>query len=332
MPSRWIPSASNVFAAGSSLRYAARFVGVVGAARIAVPLPDRLLRNRREPASDDSIGGMNGAGRSGRVVLVTGASSGIGLATARRCAAAGYHVFGTSRQQRADHDGVRMLQMDLSSAESAQACVDAIQRRAGRIDVLINNAGVMHRGMAEETTADEAAAVFGVNFFGTARLIKAVLPGMRHRREGWVVNVGSAAAWVGEPGEAFYAASKAALARYTEALRQEVWHRGIRVSLVEPGAFATAMVDRATGSVPGIADYDPVREAARATFEVAAHNGQAPERVAELIVRIIGSEWPRARYGAGREARWIPLARVLLPQRALDALLRRSFHLPNRNT
>lgn len=97
----------------------------------------------------------------------------------------------------------------------------------------------MCEGFAEETTLDEAAKVFATNLFGVARVVNAVLPGMRARRRGGIVNVGSLAAWVGEPGESFYAASKAALARYTEALRHEVWHLGIAVSLVEPGAFTT---------------------------------------------------------------------------------------------
>ncbi|GAB3504725.1 SDR family oxidoreductase [Amycolatopsis cihanbeyliensis] len=168
-------------------------------------------------------------------VLVTGASSGIGLATALAFAEHGARVFGTSRRPRPAGGGVEMLELDIRSDDSVRRCVE----RVGRIDVLVNNAGIMCEGFAEEVTPAEAREVFEANFLGTVRVTNAVLPGMRAGRAGRIINVGSLAAWVGEPGEGFYAASKAALARYTEALRQEVWHLGIAVSLVEPGAFRT---------------------------------------------------------------------------------------------
>ncbi|MGH3242236.1 MAG: SDR family oxidoreductase [Spirillospora sp.] len=168
----------------------------------------------------------------GCTVLVTGASSGIGRATARLFADRGARVFGTSRHARLDEREVRMVRLDVGSPESVRRCVDEVLAAGGGIDVLVNNAGIMLEGFAEETAPDDAAAVMDVNFFGTVRVTHAVLPGMRARRQGRIINVGSLAAWVGEPGEAFYAASKAALARYTEALRHEVWHLGIHVTLV----------------------------------------------------------------------------------------------------
>jgi len=266
--------------------------------------------------------------RAGATVLVTGASSGIGQATAAAFARAGFRVFGTSRRQLPGRDGTQMLELDVRSGESVQHCVREVLARAGQIDVLVSNAGVMHQGIAEETTAAEAEAVFGVNLFGTARVIDAVLPGMRERRSGRIINVGSLAAWLGEPGEGIYAASKAALARYTEALRHEVWHCGIRVSLVEPGAFATGVMAAASVSRAAIADYDGIRESARRTMQEALRKGGGPERLADLIVAAARSRQPRARYGAGREARWVPAATVLLPRRLLDRLVRRGFGLP----
>lgn len=128
---------------------------------------------------------------AGRVVLVTGASSGIGRATARLLAEQGARVFGSSRRQRPNRNGVEMVPLDLRSAESVQACVDRVIAQAGRIDVPVNNAGVMHERFAEETTAADAAAVMDVNFFGTARVVNAVLPTMRTRRQGRIVNVGT---------------------------------------------------------------------------------------------------------------------------------------------
>ncbi|WP_165974344.1 SDR family NAD(P)-dependent oxidoreductase [Nonomuraea deserti] len=156
---------------------------------------------------------MTAAPSASRTVLVTGASSGIGQATARLFAERGARVFGTSRRALGDDGGVEMVQLDIRSEESVRQCVDRVLDRAGGIDVLVNNAGVMHEGFAEETALTDAQAVFDVNFFGTVRVTHAVLPGMRARRQGHVINVGSLAAWVGEPGEGLYAASKAALAR-----------------------------------------------------------------------------------------------------------------------
>jgi NAD(P)-dependent dehydrogenase (short-subunit alcohol dehydrogenase family) len=266
-------------------------------------------------------------GGVGRSVLVTGASSGIGRATAQAFAAAGYRVFGTSRRPRPDGDGVEMLQLDVRSDESVAHCVAEVRNRGARLDVLVNNAGVEHLGIVEETTLEEARAVFETNFFGVVRVTSAVLPQMRERRRGRIINMGSAAAWVGEPGEAFYSASKHALAGYTEALRHEVWPFGVAVSLVEPGAFRTNVIEAASTSEGTIPDYDAVREAVHRTLRDSLRRGGDPSDVAELVVEVARARAPRLRYGSGVEARWIPYLRVLLPQRVFDLLLRRGFGL-----
>ena len=178
-----------------------------------------------------------------RSVLITGASSGVGKATARRFAGAGFRVFGTSRRPEPDDSGIEMLELDLRSPDSIEHCVAEVLSRASSIDVLVSNAGVMHWVFAEETTMDEAHALFETNFFGPARMMKAVLPNMRKARRGRIINVGSLAAWVGEPGEAYYSASKRALAGLTESLRHEMWPLGIHVSLIEPGAFQTNVLE-----------------------------------------------------------------------------------------
>lgn len=173
-----------------------------------------------------------------QVALITGASSGIGEATARIFVEAGFRVFGTSRHKHPNKGGVEMLQLDVRSDDSIEYCVAEALRRAGRIDVLVNNAGILLEGFfAEETAMEDARTVFETNFFGVARMTHAVLPGMRSRRQGRIINVGSLAAWVGEPGEAFYSASKHALAGYTESLRHEVWPLGIHVSPGRAGSF-----------------------------------------------------------------------------------------------
>lgn len=260
-------------------------------------------------------------------VLITGASSGIGQATARLLAGAGFRVFGTSRRRHPDEAGVEMLELDVRSDESVARCVAEVLARAGRIDVLINNAGVEHVSVAEETTMEEAHVVFETNFFGVVRMTNAVLPGMRARRQGRIINVGSLAAWVGEPGEAFYSASKHALAGYTEALRHEVWPLGIHVSLVEPGAFKTNLIRAESMPEGTITDYDAVRRAVRHTLQEALRQGDDPRQVAQLILKVARARSPHLRYGVGREAHWLPYLRVLLPQWLFDYLLRRGFGL-----
>lgn len=221
-----------------------------------------------------------------------------------------------------------MVRLDVRSQDSVRQCVDRIIARAGHLDVLVNNAGVMHEGFADETNPPDVAAVFDVNFFGVDRVIRAVLPGMRERRCGRIINVGSAAAWVGEPGEAFYAATKAALARYTEALRHEVRHLGIHVCLAKPGVVTTGVLDAGSESQPICAEYDGPREAARRTLHRALDRGADPGKVAEVIVKTADADAPRFRYGVGVDAIAVRLLKTLLPQRLFDFVLRRSYHLP----
>lgn len=265
------------------------------------------------------------------VVLITGASSGIGAATAKLFTSQGFHVFGTSRKKQANHAGVEMLELDVQGEEPVRHCVREVLRRAGQIDVLINNAGTMLDGsFAEETNMKDAHSLFETNFFGVARMINAVLPGMRERKQGCIINIGSLAAWVGEPGEAFYSASKHALAGYTEALCHEVWALGIHVSLIEPGAFNTPIYKEQSVKTDGIKDYDTWRKAVRETMLKAARHGDDPDKVARLILKVAQSERPRLRYGIGSEAKWLPYLKVLLPQRLLAYMLRKSFGLTNK--
>lgn len=259
--------------------------------------------------------------------LVTGASSGIGKATAELFVRQGYRVFGTSRSSRPDVAGIEMLELDVRSDESVRGCVEQLLARAEQVDVLVNNAGSMHLGMAEETTLEEARTLFETNLFGVIRMTNAVLPGMRAHRRGRIINVGSAAAWVGEPGEGVYAASKAALARYTEALRHEVRPLGIWVSLVEPGAFETNILAAAATSDATSEDYDAVRHAARHTLETSMRKGANASQVADVIGRIASARTPRPRYPVGAEAAALPYLRALLPQRLFEYLLRRAFRL-----
>jgi NAD(P)-dependent dehydrogenase (short-subunit alcohol dehydrogenase family) len=272
---------------------------------------------------------------AGRTVLITGASSGIGKVAARLFADNGFHVFGTAlpaspaeySQGNPDFHGIEVLWLDVRSDDSVRSCVDEVLTRAGRIDVLINNAGTMHLGFAEETAMAEARSVFETNFFGVVRMVNAVLPSMRRRRQGCIINIGSLAAWVGEPNEAFYSASKHALAGYTEALHHEVWPFGVRVCLVEPAAFRTGIVEAASVTSGSIADYDPARQSVADVLRTSLRRGSDPRQMSRLLLRIVNSRSPRFRYPAGREAHWLPYLKLLLPQRLFDYILHRAYRL-----
>ena len=178
-----------------------------------------------------------------RVALVTGASSGFGALTANRLSEQGWRVFGTSRQEQ-KRSGVEMLRLEVCSQESVYRCVSEVIGAAGRVDLLINNAGTAHLSLVEETPPEDAEALFQTNFFGTVRVTNAVLPGMRERGGGRVINVGSLAGLVAVPGQAFYAASKHALEGYSESLRYEVEPFGISVSVIEPGVLQDGLARR----------------------------------------------------------------------------------------
>jgi len=195
-----------------------------------------------------------------KTILITGASSGFGLVTARKLAGAGHRVFGTSRNPSGcEADGFALLPLDVTSDESVSECITSLRERVGRIDVLVNNAGLAQDSLVEETPLEQARPVFETNFWGVVRLTNAVLPWMREQGSGLIVNVSSLAGLVGTPGQGFYAASKHALEGYTEALRAELTGQSIRIVLVEPGFFQTNLHSSMVRRSNQIAAYDGLR-------------------------------------------------------------------------
>ncbi len=260
-------------------------------------------------------------------MLVTGASSGIGLATARRLARRRIKVFGTSRNP-VDDDrapGVAWLILDVRSDESARQAVSALVQSAGRIDTLVNNAGYKLSGASEEITAGQARDLMETNLGGAIRMTNAVLPFMRRQRAGRIINLGSVVGRLALPFESLYDASKFALEGYSEALRHELRPLGIHVSIVEPGFVATGLARKAQTGAHPIDDYAPWRE--RATNAVLDHEdrGTAPEAVAETILRILDSRSPRLRYKVGRDASRFLRLRRTLPYSLFEWGVRREF-------
>lgn len=267
---------------------------------------------------------------SGRkAVLITGVSSGIGRATARRLAERDLTVFGTSRNPESVEPitGVEVFPLDVRSGESAAACVDAVLERAGRLDVLVNNAGYVLGGALEATTLEEAKAQFETNFWGAVRMIHAALPAMRKQGGGQIINITSLVGLVPVPFLGFYSASKFALEGYTEALRHEVRPFGIRVSAVEPGFIKTHLARNAEYVTDRIHDYDPWRERAFGAIQEYIAKAPDPSIVADRVLRIIESRSPKLRFRVGKEARSIFRLRRFAPERLFERGVRRNFRL-----
>ncbi len=264
-----------------------------------------------------------------KVLLITGVSSGIGRATAQLLAQQGFVVFGTSRSPSAVETlpGVQILPLDVRFDESVNDCVDAVLKRSGCLDILINNAGYSLVGPIEETSLEEAKAQFETNFFGVVRTVKRVLPIMRKQAGGQIINIGSGAGLTPLPFVGFYSASKFALEGYTEALRHEVKPFRITVSLVEPGYIKSNLRQNQQLATGQISDYDPWRKwvsGARPKWE---ERLPEPTLVAKCVLRIVGSKSPKLRYRIGKESAQAFWLRRLLPESFFERGVRRTLHL-----
>ena len=260
-----------------------------------------------------------------KCILITGTSSGIGLATARLLAARGHTVLGTSRHpERVQVEGFELLPLDVCSDESVNACVQAVMQRVDCLDVLINNAGQGMVGFLEETTIEDAKAIFETNFFGVVRMTNAVLPHMRARRSGHIINIGSLAGLVAVPTEGMYSATKFALEGYSEALWREVRRFNIRVSLVEPGDYDTPIYLQPASQI--IDDYRQMHPHVIETRAALLRAGPQPLEVARVVARIVEGESSRLRYPVGRE-KWDVMWKRFLPEGIFEWFARRTFKL-----
>ncbi|PAP76662.1 oxidoreductase [Rubrivirga marina] len=264
---------------------------------------------------------------SKQVILVTGASSGIGLATAEALLERGHTVYGAARRvDRMAHLGARgghALALDVTDDASMEAAVQTILDAEGRVDALVNNAGYGSYGAVEEVPIDEARRQFEVNLFGLARMIQLVLPSMRAQKSGTIVNVSSMGGKVYFPLGAWYHATKHALEGFSDSLRMELAEHGVDVVIVEPGAIRTEWSDIAQDHMDETSGSGPYADlTAKMTRLFEGSEGSPPTVIADVIVEAVEADSPKTRYVAGANARALLTARALLPDRAFDTLLR----------
>jgi NAD(P)-dependent dehydrogenase (short-subunit alcohol dehydrogenase family) len=263
------------------------------------------------------------------VALVTGASSGIGEATAERLANAGYKVYGTSRRgARTGQRSFEMLALDVTSDASVEAAVNDLMKLEGRIDLLVNNAGfgVAPAG-AEESSLDQARAIFDTNFFGIVRMTRAVVPHMRRQGRGRIINIGSVLGLVPQPYGALYAATKHAVEGYSESLDHELRTRGIRVSVIEPAYTKTQFDANFLEPDAKLDEYREVRSALSKTLMKLMASADEPSVVADVVLKAASAARPKLRYTAGAVATRVGLLRRFAPAGLVDAGIRKGLNL-----
>jgi len=259
------------------------------------------------------------------VALVTGASSGIGKQTALALVKAGFEVVGTSRDTSrvTPPTGVTFLDLDVASDTSAAAAVGQVVERFGRIDVLVNNAGIGSIGAAEETSVAQAQVVFDINVFGVMRMVKQVLPHMRAQRRGRIINLSSVQGFVPAPYMAVYGASKHAIEGYSQSLDHEVRQYGIRSLLVEPAYTSTGFEANSTRPDTPLQVYAQQRQTFGRMMEKAIKDGDDPAVVAKVIVAAATDAKPKLRYTAGPFAGRASTLRRVVPAWAFDRQIRK---------
>lgn len=263
-----------------------------------------------------------------QVILVTGASSGIGEVIARDLAKAGYFVYAaarrTDRLEAMRSSNILPLALDVTDEASISAAVEQIVREKGRVDVLVNNAGYAQYGVLEDVTTAEAQRQFDVNVFGLMAVTRAVLPIMRAQRSGTIINLSSVAGKVSTLMAGWYSASKHAVEALSDALRQEVTPFGIRVVILEPGSIATEFGGIALGELDRTTRTDAYRPSAASFHKMIAssyRNAPGPDVIGQVVVRALSRPNPRTRYALPNDSRMLIFLRGLLSDQIFDRLI-----------
>ncbi|GEP12699.1 oxidoreductase [Methylobacterium gnaphalii] len=266
----------------------------------------------------------------GKVALVTGASSGIGEATARALLNAGYRVFGTSRKATdgAILDGIEMVRCDVTSDASVASATQWVMTQSGRIDLLVNNAGMGIQGAAEESSIAVVHALYDTNVYGVVRMTNAVLPVMRKQGSGRIINLGSILGLIPSPFGAHYAATKHALEGYSESLDHEVRVFGIRVVLIEPAMIKSGFEQSMAAPDRPLSVYENGRANAAQWVSDGMKVADVPATVGKTVVQAAGAARPHARYTSGKTAGRLALLRRFAPASVFEKGLRKDMRLP----
>lgn len=259
-----------------------------------------------------------------KVIVITGASSGFGKATAELLSAKGYKVYGLCRRP-ITHDSITYMQSDVRNPENIASTIAQIVDKEGHIDVLINNAGMGIGGSLELATQEEIKVQMETNFMGCVNLCQKVLPYMRKQGHGKIVNLSSIGGVMGLPYQGFYSASKFAIEGFSEALSAEVRRFGISVSMVEPGDFATNFTASRKNSEATASDpvYGPIFKRSLSIIEKEENGGLKPEKLAQTILHIVECRKPRLRYVvANLEQRLSVVLKRILPGNCFVNILR----------
>ncbi len=267
---------------------------------------------------------------SPKIVLITGASSGIGKSVAAHIASLGHKVYGTSRKGKSalPDAAFDMVAMDVDNDESVVAAVREIESREGRIDVVINNAGYGVCGALEDTSIAECKAQFETNFFGVIRVCHEVLPGMRARKSGTIINISSLGAIVPVPYHGLYCASKSAIEGLTESLRMEMKPFNVNVTMIEPGDFKTGFTDSRRMAAKATPDspYGLLCEKSLKTMAESERKGADPIIIAKIIEKIIDSKSPNVRYVAAKPDQAIgAMLKKFLPSSVFESILMKMY-------
>lgn len=261
-----------------------------------------------------------------KVVLVTGGSSGLGLAICNRLTALGHTVYGTSRNPDRDPSGWRLIAMDITDDGSVDRAVQEVLLREQRIDVVVNNAGLGIQGAAEDIDVAMAQRLFDANVFGAHRVCRAVLPTLRQQRSGLIINVSSIAANFGLPYRAFYSASKAALDRYSEALRIEVKPFGVKVVTVQPGEFKTNIAGSRLKPERVSEAYAKGYQRAMEVLGGSMHYSRDPDELAQVVAKIIASPKPGTVYRVAQGVQKLSVQlKKLLPGHAFERMVGKHY-------
>ncbi|GKW01659.1 short-chain dehydrogenase/reductase [Pectobacterium carotovorum subsp. carotovorum] len=261
--------------------------------------------------------------------LVTGASSGIGEASARKRLSAGYTVYGTSlRGAQAGQQPFPLLVLDVTDEASVESTVNELLQREGHIDLLVNNAGFdVSPAAAEESSIEQAKAIFDTNFLGTVRMIRAVAPHMRRQGSGRIINIGSNLGIVPMPYVVLYAASKHAIEGYSEALDHELHTYGIRVSVIEPADTRTQFEANNLQPDAKLEEYEQIRANLANVVAQAMMTADEPAVVANIVLHAAQDKQPRLRYTAGKAAKKLQFLRRFALASVMESGIRKNLQL-----